>query len=96
MSTLPTTHLDRLVMNTTPASHAVTFQKLRQLFVKQLVNARLARSQRQLADQLSDNQLRDVGLERVFDGQNWKLQLIHTENTAPQRTTFARTTQDCR
>ncbi|OSQ36089.1 hypothetical protein [Thalassospira mesophila] len=96
MSTLPTTHLDRIVMNTTPVPHGVTFQKLRQLFVERLVRARLARSQHQLIDQLSDTQLRDVGLERVFDGREWKLYMIHPENTPSRQNTLAQTAKDRR
>jgi uncharacterized protein YjiS (DUF1127 family) len=96
MSTLPTTHLDRLVMNTTPVPHAPVFAKLRQLFVERLTRARLARSQRQLIDQLNDNQLRDVGLERVFDGRDWKLHLADVENNAFVQTTYAKTPQDSR
>ncbi|WP_143181937.1 DUF4246 domain-containing protein [Thalassospira sp. TSL5-1] len=85
MSTLPVTHLDRIVMNTTPVPHGAMIKKMRQLFVNRMVRARLARSQRQLVDQLGDAQLYDVGLERVFDGKNWKLQMIGSETTQGRR-----------
>ncbi len=85
MSTLPVTHLDRIVMNTTPVLHGTMIKKLHQFFTNRMINARLARSQRELATQLSTSQLHDIGLERVFDGQQWKLQMIASETTQGRR-----------
>ncbi|MEQ5774900.1 hypothetical protein J4E05_05180 [Thalassospira sp. NFXS8] len=85
MSTLPVTHLDRIVMNTTPVLHGTMIKKLRQLLTNRMIHARMARSHRELVNQLSTTQLRDVGLERVFDGQQWKLQMIDSETTQDRR-----------
>ncbi|WP_147253048.1 hypothetical protein [Thalassospira profundimaris] len=93
MSTLPITHLDRIVMNTTPVLHGALVQKLRQVLVNRMMRARMNRSQRQIIEQLSVSQLHDVGLERVFDGQNWKLQMIDAGNNTARVTTFGETTQ---
>jgi len=85
MSTLPVTHLDRIVMNTTPVLHGTMIKKLRQLLTNRMIHARMARSHREVVNQLSTTQLHDVGLERVFDGQQWKLQMIDSETTQDRR-----------
>lgn len=85
MSMLPMTHLDRIVINTTPVPGSSLSKKLIQAFTTRLVRIRQARQQRQLMDQLSEHQLRDVGLERVHDGHDWHLHPIEQPKTGRHR-----------
>ena len=60
-------------IRTDPIANRVPFGRLINKVANYSVEARKRKNEREVMAHLSDEQLRDVGLQRTFDGHQWRV-----------------------
>ncbi|MCK2166209.1 MULTISPECIES: hypothetical protein [Thalassospira] len=76
MTYRPPTKAQDFDIRTDPIANRVPFGRLIDKITNYSADARKRKNEREVMAHLSDDQLRDVGLQRTFDGHQWRVTRI--------------------
>jgi|TARA_A100001391_G_scaffold71241_1_gene45492 uncharacterized protein YjiS (DUF1127 family) len=76
MAYQPPTKAQNFDIRTDPIANRVPFGRLINKIASYSLDARKRKNEREVMAHLSDDQLRDVGLQRTFDGNQWRVTRI--------------------